>query len=583
MLLQARPDILEEKKRIDGGLTRPLVNKRYAFGELEAPYDTHPDAISNSGYSGNANIQKIPWLLKKAQIARLENPRTLTELGIANQIRGVHQKAIGNFKKALAIDANFIPAYRPLFNSLVALGKAEEAKKCLTDLAGLLSDDPETQHELILFKLLVDGDSADIKHKLISLMKANPNNAYIINSVGFYYLNFGNDLDKATSYFLKANELDKKYAHPINNLGVCYQKNGLIDKAIKTFNKAANIDRTYVQARENLANAYIFANQFDLALATIRQALSDNIILTDYWQHQEGWLLIQLGQVKQAAIWYEQRLQIEPDNPFLFNNLGFCYEAIGDNSSAEVSYSNSLKIAENEIRIQQPRIDARLLLPFYNLGRIFVRRGNIKEIERIGHSLTTMREEDSRGWYFLGAAALRKNSYLEAEKNFLKAIKFEPSFLDSYVDLSFIYVSIREEYNSAINLIEAVMADNEITGILLNNYLYALIQFGNLDKAELLLQTAPQISKEIRATKGLLMIKQGKLDEAKTLYDEAINSLSSPSKEIAKQNWLYESAKYLIDNGNTVEGISRLRQAQKLNESYMTKKINKLLEVNESY
>jgi tetratricopeptide (TPR) repeat protein len=145
-----------------------------------------------------------------------ESPDAYNNLGQRYQEQGEYDKAIEQFKKALAINPNFPSA---LNNVAVCYGKikqyalAEEALK-----------------------------------KAISLKK---DDVYAMNNLSVMYMEMGN-LDKAIEYGEMAVRTEPNYANGHLTLGSVYATARDLDRAEREFTKALELDPTSRNARANL-------------------------------------------------------------------------------------------------------------------------------------------------------------------------------------------------------------------------------------------------------------------------------------------------------------------------------------------
>jgi predicted AlkP superfamily phosphohydrolase/phosphomutase/Flp pilus assembly protein TadD len=145
-----------------------------------------------------------------------ENPDAYNNLGQRYQAQGDYEKAIEQFKKALAINPNFPSA---LNNIAVCYGKirqyalAEEALK-----------------------------------KAISLKK---DDVYAMNNLSVMYMEIG-ELDKAVEYGEMAVRTEPNYANGRLTLGSVYATVGDLDRAEQEFMKVLELDPTNRTAQANL-------------------------------------------------------------------------------------------------------------------------------------------------------------------------------------------------------------------------------------------------------------------------------------------------------------------------------------------
>jgi len=169
---------------------------------------------------------------------------------------------------------------------------------------------------------------------------------------------------EAIKCFKKVVEIDPKYEKVYLHMGYCYDGNYNSDKAIKYYRKAITADPKDYEAFYNLGNQYL--------------DLSDPFI--DYEPY---------GDYEPAIKYYKKALEMKPDFSFAWNNMGFCYGKLG----------NQTKAVE----------------------------GHAKAVE--------LDPENVSAWVNLGAAHFFLKNYLEAIESYEKAIEVDPGHNMAWVCL----------------------------------------------------------------------------------------------------------------------------------------------------
>lgn len=97
--------------------------------------------------------------------------------------------------------------------------------------AGSDSDDEAPQSEYSLAKqAMADGDYDVAVNKLARLHEQDPNDANVLNLLGYGYRKIGN-FDQARGYYLQALAVDPKHRGANEYLGELYLKTGQLEKA----------------------------------------------------------------------------------------------------------------------------------------------------------------------------------------------------------------------------------------------------------------------------------------------------------------------------------------------------------------
>lgn len=496
------------------------------------------------------------------------------------------KKAIKLYLEALELNPNLISIYQKIILAHTMHREISEAEYYYKELLSLTNNRTEILHEYALFKATVFtkkknfnshiDESLNILNKII---ETEPNNFAVLNSLGFIILNFKEDVSQAQNYFVKALEINPNYLHSVNNVGVCYLKNSQFSEAENQFKKAIELEpHNYPDAYQNLAALYIERKEFSSALKVLKDAQKNEILLSDIWDHNYGWMLLKNELFDEAIEWYENKVHFESQNNLLYNNLGVCYKRKSMYYKAERNFIMATKIIKTKLNSGQ-KVDIRSMNAFYNLGRMAVDKGNTNLIESVANDILSLDQGDAFGIYLLGAKALIQNKYIVASEYYKQALQLNNMLAEAYPSLSFILECIFQDYEATIQLLEKAISLNLKHQLIANNLAYAHIKLGNLKKAKIILNQYAEDESlpSILATKGMLNFRTNNFNEGVRLYEMAIEQFHESLKKLASQIYFYEKALFYFSQKNYNESLIFALQAKKLVDSYMNKDIENLI------
>jgi Tfp pilus assembly protein PilF len=168
-------------------------------------------------------------------------------------------------------------------------------------------------------------------------------------NLGLFYLN-QNDVDNATTYFIKALSLDTRYYLAWNALGLAHSMKGRLDESVKAYLKCLEVSPQFTEAHNNLGTVYQEMNQLDKAEAEFEKALSD---LT--YQNRElpyfnlARLYVVQNQLDLALDNVQKAIQIKPRLAMAHNLRGLIFEKKGDLGEAISSYEAAIKIVPEDV------------------------------------------------------------------------------------------------------------------------------------------------------------------------------------------------------------------------------------------
>ena len=170
-------------------------------------------------------------LIKDALEKRVENEVAIQLFkGGIYQDKAMLDEAIIEYKKAIAVNSNYVMAYINLGRIYQDIGMLDEA-------------------------------IAEYKKAIV----VNPNYAKVYNNLGTAYHDRGM-LDEEIAEYHKAIAIDPGLLDVHYNLGLAYHDKGMLDEKIAEYKKTIAINPNFATAHYNLGLAYHDIGQYDLAV-----------------------------------------------------------------------------------------------------------------------------------------------------------------------------------------------------------------------------------------------------------------------------------------------------------------------------
>ncbi len=294
-----------------------------------------------------------------------------------------YNKAITNFKNALAIDACFTKAYCGLANVYLELGELGSAEKIVKDLSGFNSD-CESARELSekIKDAYYDRVCVSLKHDkfkdagkaIKEVLRLDSNSKLLLKIKSVYcdrgqaYLSQGKfefaekivkevlGLDSSCD---AAHQLLEKIKHSYCDRGVSLLKRSQCEEAIPSFKKALVIDPCFTNAYCGIAGAYLGQGKFAAAEKAIREifrldpssSLLEDIMRT-YYDYGRMWLrqskLVDAEKAVKEVLRldpsYEPACKLLKDVKFAYYDRGRVYLDQGKLENAEKAISDVLRL-----------------------------------------------------------------------------------------------------------------------------------------------------------------------------------------------------------------------------------------------
>ncbi|MBA3913583.1 MAG: tetratricopeptide repeat protein [Acidobacteriales bacterium] len=220
------------------------------------------------------------------------------------------------------------------------------------------------------------------------------------------------DFKKAEKLFYRAYLIDPNDPFTLNNLGYISELNGQVDRALKFYQLASTTESQttiYKASIPELKGKKLTAvtGNFENRDLRINRA---NI---------EAMSLLQSGRTVEAENELKNALEIQPNNPFTLNNLGYTMEAEGDLQSAMLYYQKAASINSSEKVIVTPD-------PHWRGKPVSeISASNVSALQRRISTEQSVPAQVAR-YNLQGVFALNHNQADKARELFLQAYKLDP-------------------------------------------------------------------------------------------------------------------------------------------------------------
>jgi tetratricopeptide (TPR) repeat protein len=180
-------------------------------------------------------------------------------------------EAIEQFKQALKIEPDNIPAHVDLGDALLQAGRMSEAIEQYKQALKIIPDLPAAHNNLGRALLETDHVPEAIE-QFKQALKVDPYFAAAHNNLGVS-LRRAHHVPEAIEQFKQALKLYPDFAGAHNNLGIALSQMGHVPEAIKEFEQALKLKPDFAAAHNNLGRALLESDHVPEAIEQFKQAL----------------------------------------------------------------------------------------------------------------------------------------------------------------------------------------------------------------------------------------------------------------------------------------------------------------------
>jgi tetratricopeptide (TPR) repeat protein len=272
-------------------------------------------------------------------------------------------------------------------------------------------------------------------------------------------------------------------------LGELLWENAELDQALVELEKVTAVAPRHLAARRTLA--LIYAAKGDTAdLAAELEKVQDLAPEDLDVKIDLGSAYQRMGANEKAIAAYEDVIKKQPRNVQALKMLGDCYRRMREPERAIGAYQRVMKLAPEDPR------------PYFLLGAAYEEAGNDNKAEQIFQDAQQFRRYLGEAWTNLGSLAFRRGDLSKANWYLSRAVTRAPARPKAHYNYALV-LSAKKERDKALDELKIA---------------------GDLD---------PQDA-EIRYLAGVILLRQGRLDEAKREFEEALRR--RPDHEDARHN-----------------------------------------------
>jgi len=252
--------------------------------------------------------------------------RAVTEMNLGAALQNEHRRddAILHYRRAIAIDPDYAPAYSNLGMALREESRIDEAEESYRHALEL---QPEfaTAHYNYANLLLDRGDPAAAIHHFESAMQKEPPSADVHNNFAIALASAG-QIDEALREFRLAMDLDPTSAKAYRNLGDTLASQSRWPDAISALRKAVELDSGNADVRYDLASVLLESGNLDEAITEFRATLRIAPTMVDA-HNNLGIALGSQGKLDEAIEEFQRVLAIQPGFASAQQNLAMALAA----------------------------------------------------------------------------------------------------------------------------------------------------------------------------------------------------------------------------------------------------------------
>ena len=181
-------------------------------------------------------------------------------LGLVMQEQEKVDEAVAYYKKATAINPNFVQVYNNLGNMFQKLDRLGEALKYYKTATQIDPDYLQVQSNLAAIYIRI-GRLDEAIDCYQHILRVDPSSFEAENNLGAVYSSL-HQIERARDHYKRALQINPKYADAKNNFGLILQKQDKFDQAIDCYESALQINPNFLDAQVNLSHTWLLKGDF---------------------------------------------------------------------------------------------------------------------------------------------------------------------------------------------------------------------------------------------------------------------------------------------------------------------------------
>ena len=203
--------------------------------------------------------------------------------------------------------------------------------------------------------------------------------------------------------------------------------------AIETSALALRMDPGNVTALKVQANALYLGGDSSGAEAVFLRLLARYPSDGDA-AYMLGRIYYQENRFDLAAAQFQKVLRMDPGSYKAYDNLGLCYEALGDSEQAVRHYLTAIKLVETE----HPKYD----WPYANLANLLIDRNDLQRGLEAASAAARRNPHSARNFFLAGKALVRLERYRDAQRWLERSVALDSDHSQALYWLSRVYTRL---------------------------------------------------------------------------------------------------------------------------------------------
>jgi tetratricopeptide (TPR) repeat protein len=412
-------------------------------------------------------------------------------LQLLGQMRvAVPDESLARLRRRPTKDLYALTLYCRGLLQLHGIGEPRDLKKAEKTFRRVNLIDPKLAeaHRALGMTLLEMGNKTGAASQLAYALDLLPNYYSAQGSLARLYRAEGNS-KRALELAEKALETRPYDVDMREMLGELYWESADLDRAQTELEKVVAIAPRSLPARRTLALVYAAKGAMPNLAAELERvqdlAPDDMEVRVDL-----GSAYQRMGAPEKAIAAYEEVLRRQPRNATVWKLVGDCYRAVRDHEHAIAAYQKVRRLSPEDPR------------PYFLLGAIYQELGDDVRAEAMFQEAQQFRRYLGEAWTNLGSIAFRRGDLAKANWYLSRAVVRSPTRPKAHYNYALV-LSAKKDRDHALDELRVA---------------------GDLDPSDA----------EIHYLAGVIQLRQGRLEEAKREFEEALKR--RPDHPDAKHN-----------------------------------------------
>ena len=373
----------------------------------------------------------------------------LNDKGVSFAALGLYKQAVEQYKKALALNPGYAPAYHNIGAALASLGRKEQAAKAYVKAAKL---DPSMGEAYNNYGLILkeSGQLAQAEKAFKKAVAVSPDLSKAYENLGILLSENGRN-QEALDLLGKAVQKDPYNPGHQYSLGVCLEMSGQYPRALESYLKAVEMNPDNAAHVYGLGNGYRHLGDMERAVECWQKAarLDPGHCLARF---NLGIAFDRAGRKPEALQWYEAAMGADPTNANPYYNYALLMAQEKLYGKAADGFENFVKYAGPDLA---PHVDkARGYVPdlrldeehyrklmeteptaIYNRALSLLNLGKLDDARPLFDRALAMRPGYALALCGLGIWHERKGDFAAAADCYGRSLKADPAYVVAWNNL----------------------------------------------------------------------------------------------------------------------------------------------------